>query len=70
MPRSPKSYNVIPTSETIPFQISSGAGTNLVVWQDTESKVKLVKCDMCASYQVYGASKSQLPSGSIGNDTH
>jgi hypothetical protein len=50
MPRALPVYNAISTSETVPFQISSGAGTEFVVWQDIESGVKLVKCDLCSRF--------------------
>jgi len=50
MPRTPQIYNATPTSQTVPFHIPSGAGKELVVWQETGSDVKLVKCDLCGRF--------------------
>ena len=47
MPRALPVYKAIQTSETVRFQISSGAGIEFIVWQDVETGVKLVKCDLC-----------------------
>jgi hypothetical protein len=50
MPRAFPVYNAISTSETVPFQISSGERKEFVVWQDIDSGVKLVKCDLCCRF--------------------
>jgi hypothetical protein len=51
MPRPVPKYNATSTSETIQYQISSGAGKEFIVWQDNnDSNVKLVKCDLCGRF--------------------
>ena len=50
MPRTLPEYNAISTSEKVQFQTSSGAGKEFVVWQDIDSNVKLVKCDLCSRF--------------------
>lgn len=50
MPRILPEYNAIATSETVQYQLSSGAGKDFIVWQDLSSDVKLVKCDLCSRF--------------------
>ena len=50
MPRTVPEYNAIATSETIQFQIPSGAVKEFVVWQDLDTDAKLVKCDLCSRF--------------------
>ena len=50
MPCTLPEYNSISTSEKVRFQTSSGAGKEFVVWQDIDSNVKIVKCDLCSRF--------------------
>jgi hypothetical protein len=53
MPRAFPVYNAIPTSETVQFQMSSGAGKEFVVWQDiilmSSSSSAICAADSCPS---------------------
>lgn len=63
MPRPTPVYDATPTSQTVPFQLPSGAGMELIIWQDVASDIKLVKCDICGRFmplQGRGMSMSAL----------
>ena len=54
MPRKATEYDdaipMLPPEPDINFQIATGESISLTVWQDRESKAKLIKCDICGKF--------------------
>ena len=63
MPRNATKYDAIPffpPEPDITFQIDTGESISFAIWQDCQSNVKLVKCDLCGIFVPLSGAKQSI----------
>jgi hypothetical protein len=63
MPRNATEYDampIFPPEPDIIFHVATGESIPFPVWQDRDSNVKLVKCDICGTFMPLSGAKQSI----------